>query len=81
MLVNFGSQMGRFEPQLDDFVKQCVLRKDIATSEAFRLFIEIEKNSPELSVTGPEKIAELPDIPLGIRDMIYLKYENLMFLV
>ena len=52
-------ELNKRKQQLDDFVKQCVLRKDISTSEAFRQFIEIEKNSPELSVTGPEKIAEL----------------------
>lgn len=74
-------ELNKRKQQLDQFLKQCVLRKDIVTSDSFRQFIEIEKNSPELSVTGPEKIAELPDIPLGIRDMIYLKYENLMFLV
>ena len=74
-------ELNKRKQQLDDFIKQCGLRKDITTSELFRQFIEIEKNSPELSVKGPEKIAELPDIPLGIRDMVYLKNENLMFLV
>ena len=71
--------MNKRKQQLDQFLKTCVLRKDILNSDSFRDFIEIEKNSPELSVSGPEKIAELPDIPLGIRDMVYLKYENLMF--
>jgi len=66
--------------QLDQFLKQCVLRKDIVTSDIFREFIEIEKNSPELAISGPNKLAEIPDLPLGARDMIYLKYENLMFL-
>ena len=74
-------ELNKRKQQLDDFIKQCGLRKDITTSELFRQFIEIEKNSPELSVKGPEKIAELPDIPLGIRDMVYLKNENLMFLI
>lgn len=66
--------------QLDQFLKACVLRKDIVTSEVFREFIEIEKNSPELAISGPTKISELLDLPLGVRDMIYLKYENLMLL-
>ncbi len=66
--------------QLEQFLKGCVQRKDIVTSEIFRDFIEIEKNSPELNISGPEKLAEIPDLPLGARDMIYLKYENLMFL-
>lgn len=66
--------------QLDQFLKGCVLRKDIVSSDIFRDFIEIEKHSPELSITGPELVSELPGLPLGIRDMIYLKYENLMLL-
>lgn len=66
--------------QLDQFLKSCVLRKDIVASDILREFIEIEKNSPELAVSGPNKSGEIPDLPLGVRDMIYLKYENLMFL-
>jgi len=66
--------------QLDQFLKACISRKDIVTSEVLREFIEIEKNSPELAISGPTKLGELHDMPLGIRDMIYQKYNNLMFL-
>ena len=73
-------ELNKRKNQLEQFLKGCVLRKDIVTSEIFREFIEIEKNSPELAISGPTKLAEIPDLPLGARDMIYLKYENLMFL-
>ena len=66
--------------QLDQFLKACVIRKDIVSSDIFREFIEIEKHSPELSITGPIKVSEAPELPLGIRDMIYLKNENLMLI-
>lgn len=56
------------------------MRKDITTSKLFREFIEIEKHSPELSVSGPEQISSIHDLPLGVRDMFYSKYENLLFL-
>lgn len=65
---------------LEGFLKECVARKDIMTSEAFREFIEIDKHSPELTTNGPTKLSEYVDLPLGVRDFIYLKYENIMFL-
>lgn len=66
--------------QLDQFIKSCVVRKDIATSSIFRAFIEIEKNSPELAVSGPDQLSSIHDLPLGVRDMVYSKHENLLFL-
>jgi len=66
--------------QLDQFIKSCMIRKDIATSNIFRNFIEIEKNSPELSVSGPNQLSSIHDLPLGVRDLIYSKHENLLFL-
>ncbi len=66
--------------QLEQFLQSCVQRKDIMTSEAFKEFVEMERHSPELTANGPEKIAEYVDLPLGIRDFVYLKYENIMFL-
>jgi WD40 repeat protein len=66
--------------QLEQFLKECVARKDIMTSESFKDFVEIDKHSPELSSHGPEKLSEYTELPLGIRDLIYMKYENIMFI-
>jgi hypothetical protein len=67
--------------QLEQFLKDCVARKDILNSEEFKDFIEISKNSPELSVNEPQQISKHADfLPLGIRDFQYLKYEN-VFLI
>jgi hypothetical protein len=65
---------------LEQFLKDCVTRKDVMTNENFREFIEIDKHAPELSTNGPQKISEYTELPLGVRDFIYLKYENVMFL-
>jgi WD40 repeat protein len=66
--------------QLEQFLQSCVLRKDIMTNQAFKDFLEMDKFSPELSAFDPEKIAEYVDLPLGIRDFIYLKYEGICYL-
>jgi len=65
--------------QLEQFIKSCVVRKDIVSSSSFRSFIEIEKNSPELAVSGPNQLSSIHDFPLGVRDMVYSKLENLLF--
>jgi hypothetical protein len=70
--------LNKRKSQLETFLKECVKRKDIVSSEGFRSFIEIEKNSPELKIYNPEKIASYEGLPLGLRDFIYLKEENVL---
>lgn len=65
--------------QLEQFLKDCVSRKDIVNNESFRDFIEIDKHSPEMAINSPMLISEYTELPLGIRDFIYLKYENIIF--
>jgi hypothetical protein len=71
-------QLNKRKSQLEQFLKECVKRKDICSSESFRLFIEIEKNSPDLKFYHPEKIASYDSLPLGLRDFIYLKDDNVL---
>jgi hypothetical protein len=66
--------------ELETFLKDCVVRKDIINSQAFREFIDIDKHSPEISSYAPIRIAEFEGLPLGVRDFIYLKYENILFI-
>jgi hypothetical protein len=66
--------------QLEQFLRDCVTRKDIIATEDFREFLEIDKHSPELSVNPPSLISTYDGLPLGVRDFIYLKYENLMII-
>jgi hypothetical protein len=66
--------------QLEKFLKDCVARKDIICADSFREFLEIERNSPDLSVNAPTKISEFIELPMGVRDFIYLKYQNIIFM-
>jgi hypothetical protein len=64
--------------QLDQFIKECVIRKDILNCEAFRTFIEIDQHSPEITFYSPQLISNYDSLPLGVRDIVYLKYEGIM---
>ncbi len=78
--VSNYEDLNKRKSQLEQFLKDCVNRKDIVNSETFRDFIEIDKHSPELTINAPVKISEYNELPLGVRDFIYLKYENVLML-
>ena len=67
--------------ELEQFIKECVNRKDILSSEPFKAFLEIEKNSPELAGNAPTIVGKLEDIPLGVRDFYYSRDEGIVFMV
>lgn len=64
---------------LERFLSECLNRKDITNCEDFRNFIELDKNSPEMSIYKPLKLSEYTELPLGIRDFIYLRNEKISF--
>lgn len=72
------NDLNKRKNDLEAFLKESLARKDILNSEAFREFIEIEKNSPELFSNAPTKLSEYNELPLGVRDFVYLKYESIM---
>jgi hypothetical protein len=78
--VSSYDALNKRKSELEKFLKDCVLRKDVVNCEAFREFIEMDKNSPEISTYAPVKIADFEGLPLGVRDFIYLKYENILFI-
>ena len=65
--------------KLEEFLTICVRRKDIMNSENFRDFIQIDKHAPEISSYAPIKLSEFSELPLGLRDFIYLKIEKILF--
>lgn len=65
--------------QLQNFMQDCAQRQDIMNSESFRDFIEVDKHSPESSSNTHIKINEYSELPIGIRDFIYLKYDKIAF--
>jgi WD40 repeat protein len=72
--------LNKRKSQLEQFLRDCVCRKDIINCEAFREFIEIDTHSPEISGFAPVKLSEFEGLPLGIRDFVYLKYEGILFI-
>ncbi|MCQ2816925.1 MAG: hypothetical protein MJ252_06645 [archaeon] len=66
---------------LQNFLKDCVERKDILASEPFKTFLELDKNAPEIfSDAGPQIKGTLEEIPLGIRDFYYDKDIGVIFM-
>ena len=57
---------------LEKFLRECCLRKDIINTDAFQLFVDLKNNAPQLICEKPKLISEFNDLPLGIRDFIYL---------
>ncbi|MCQ2816931.1 MAG: hypothetical protein MJ252_06675 [archaeon] len=66
---------------LQSFLNTCIERKDIFYSDTFKEFLEINKNSPEISFDSPPQIiGQLEDIPLGVRDFYYDKDNGVIFM-
>ena len=65
---------------LEKFLHECVNRKDIMASEHIKNFLELDKHSPNLTFNAPEKMHELTELPLGVRDFYFLQEQNVMFI-
>lgn len=61
-------------------MQNCAQRKDIMNSETLRDFIEIDKHSPECTSNSHVKVNEYTELPLRVRDFIYLKHDKLHLL-
>lgn len=66
---------------LETFLKECATRKDIMSNDCFKLFLELEKHSPEFNFNSPKQICDFSELPLGIRDFYYYVEESMMFVV
>ena len=64
---------------LEQFLTECVNRKDIMATDYIKDFLELDRHSPNLTFNSPEKKYELNQLPLGIRDFFYFAEENMMF--
>ena len=64
---------------LQSFLKSCIERKDIFANEDFKLFLELQKNSPDLCGNNPDMIGSFT-LPQGIRDFTYIPEENILLI-
>lgn len=74
-----SDELEKRKKHLENFIVECVGRKDIMNNDVFRDFIEVDKHSPETTFHTHSKICEYNELPLGIRDFIYLKYDKICF--
>ena len=56
-----------------DVLKELVKRNDMKTDPFFRAFFEMDTHIPGSICYTPRKIAECANIPLGVRDFVYLE--------
>ena len=64
---------------LQIFLRSCIERKDIFANEDFKLFLELQKNSPDLCGNNPDMIGSFT-LPQGIRDLTYIQEENILLI-
>jgi WD40 repeat protein len=64
---------------LQYFLKTCVNRKDIFSSEDFKSFLELEKNSPDLCGNSPDMQGNF-SLSQGVRDFQYIPEDGIIVL-
>jgi len=64
---------------LQSFLRLCIERKDIFANEDFKLFVELQKNSPDLCGNSPDMLGSFT-LPQGIRDFTYIQEENILLI-
>lgn len=67
--------------ELEQYLQDCVCRKDVLNTAEFSGFLEIDKHSPELEMNAPKEISELHGLPLGVRDFYYSSEDEVLFMV
>ena len=65
---------------LQDYLHQCCLRKDIISTEAFKEFLDLDKQAPELLLNSPTLLSEFNKLPLSAQNFIFLEDDGIMFL-
>ena len=74
-------QLERRKKQLETFLKECAKRKDIESNGAFKLFLELDKHSPDLSYNAPTIVYENNELPQGVRDFFYFEDGHILYIV
>lgn len=66
--------------EMQNFLKNCINRKDIFSSEEFKEFLQIEVNSPELCGNTPVMKGKLEYLPQSISNFKYIPEESIIIL-
>ena len=65
--------------EINDFLNECISRKDIISHKAFYEFIEIDKHFKEYIYNSPELVDIIDNSPLSVNETQYLENENILF--
>ena len=79
--VTSYNELNKRKEFLENFLRECCERKDVLSSEPFKKFLDLTEQAPEVTMNSPKMLSEFNNLPLGIRDFIYLKDEGIIFLV
>ena len=65
--------------EINDYLNECISRKDIISNKTFYEFIQMDKNFPEYIYNSPELIDLIESAPLSVKEIQYLEKENILF--
>ena len=74
-------QLENRKRQLEFFLRECAKRKDIESNPNFKMFLEVDKHSPDLTYNAPNILYENKDLPQGVRDFYYFEEASIMYIV
>ena len=60
------------------FLRECVKRRDILQNKDFQLFLDLEKNAPEIVGNNVTQIYDYKKCPLGVRSFIIVPHREIM---
>ena len=64
--------------EINEFLNECISRKDILSNKTFYEFIKMDKNFPEYIYNSPELIDIIENDSLCLNDLQYLPDENII---
>ena len=67
--------------EINDFLNECIARKDILSNKTFYEFIHMEKYFPEYIYNSPELIEIIENNNLTMNDLQYLEKENILIAI
>ena len=76
--ITSEEQLNKRKIQLEKFLRECVQRKDIFLNSEFRLFLDLEKNAPEVLANDVKNKYEYKKLPLGVRSFIVVPKREIM---
>ena len=65
--------------EINNYLNECISRKDILSNKAFYEFIKMEKYFPEYIYNSPELVEIIDNSPLSVNELQYLENENILF--